>query len=152
MLAEALGFEFGLQTIEELRQELSSFGNWTGKKIEKPVVKEVGALETSPSTAILSTWNLLLDDGALQKAEEHLAGTQRTAVAHMSEKTAADHKLENDDKVIISNARGSITIKLEIIEMVNDVVWIPANNHDSKVKSKLGAKEGDIVTIQRGNF
>jgi NADH-quinone oxidoreductase subunit G len=70
----------------------------------------------------------------------------------MSEKTAADHKLENDDKVIISNARGSITIKLEIIEMVNDVVWIPANNHDSKVKSKLGAKEGDIVTIQKGNF
>jgi NADH-quinone oxidoreductase subunit G len=152
MLAESLGFEFGLQTIEELRQELSSFGNWTGKKIEKPVVKEVGALETSPSTAILSTWNLLLDDGALQKGEEHLAGTQRTAAAHMSEKTAADHKLENDDKVIISNARGSITIKLEIIEMVNDVVWIPANNHDSKVKSKLGAKEGDIVTIQRGNF
>ena len=152
MLAETLGFEFGLQTIEELRQELSSFGNWTGKKIEKPVVKEVGALETSPSTAILSTWNLLLDDGALQKGEEHLAGTQRTAVAHMSEKTAADHKLENDDKVIISNARGSITIKLEIIEMVNDVVWIPANNHDSKVKSKLGAKEGDIVTIQRGSF
>ncbi len=87
MLAETLGFEFGLQTIEELRQELSSFGNWTGKKIEKPVVKEVGALETSPSTAILSTWNLLLDDGALQKGEEHLAGTQRTAVAHMSEKT-----------------------------------------------------------------
>ena len=152
MLAESLGFEFGLQTIEELRQELSSFGNWTGKKIEKPVVKEVGALETSASTAILSTWNLLLDDGALQKGEEHLAGTQRIAVAHMSEKTAADHKLVNDDKVIISNARGSITIKLEIIEMVNDVVWIPANNHDSKVKSKLGAKEGDVVTIQKGSF
>ena len=152
MLAESLGFEFGLQTIEELRQELSSFGNWTGKKIEKPVVKEVGARQTSPSTAILSTWNLLLDDGALQKGEEHLAGTQRTAVAHMSKKTAADHKLENYDKVIISNARGSITIKLEIIEMVNDVVWIPANNHDSKVKSKLGAKEGDIVTIQKGSF
>jgi len=36
--------------------------------------------------------------------------------------------------------------------MVNDVVWIPANNHDSKVKSKLGAKEGDIVTIQKGSF
>ena len=152
MLAESLGFEFGLQTIEELRQELSSFGNWTGKKIEKPIVKEVGALETSASTAILSTWNLLLDDGALQKGEEHLAGTQRIAVAHMSEKTAADHKLVNDDKVIISNARGSITIKLEIIEMVNDVVWIPANNHDSKVKSKLGAKEGDVVTIQKGSF
>jgi NADH-quinone oxidoreductase subunit G len=152
MLAESLGFEFGLQTIEELRQELSSFGNWTGKKIEKPVIKEVGALETSLSTAILSTWNLLLDDGALQKGEEHLAGTQRIAVAHMSEKTAADHKLVNGDKVIISNARGSITIKLEIIEMVNDVVWIPANNHDSKVKSKLGAKEGDIVNIQKGSF
>lgn len=152
MLAESLGFEFGLQTIEELRQELSSFGNWTGKKIDKPVVKEVGALETSSSTAILSTWNLLLDDGALQKGEEHLAGTQRIAVAHMSEKTAADHKLVNGDKVIISNARGSITIKLEIIEMVNDVVWIPANNHDSKVKSKLGAKEGDIVNIQKGSF
>ena len=56
------------------------------------------------------------------------------------------------NKVNISNSRGSITIKLEIIEMVNDVVWIPSNNHDSKVKSKLGAKEGDVVTIKKGSF
>ena len=100
----------------------------------------------------MSTWNLLLDDGALQKGEEHLAGTQRPVIAHLSEKTAAENNLVTGDKVTISNSRGSIIIKLEIIEMVNDVVWIPSNNHDSKVKSKRGAKEGDVVTIQKGSF
>ena len=152
MIAESLGLDFGLQTIEELRQELSSFGSWNGNKLVKPTVATKDAAKTSVGNAILSTWNLLLDDGALQKGEEHLAGTQRPVVAHMSEKTATDNKLENGEKVIISNSRGSITIKLEIIEMVNDVVWIPSNNHDSKVKSKLGAKEGDVVTIKKGSF
>ena len=152
MIAESLGLDFGLQTIEELRQELSSFGSWNGNKLVKPTVTAKDAAKTSVGNAILSTWNLLLDDGALQKGEEHLAGTQRPVVAHMSEKTATDNNLENGEKVIISNSRGSITIKLEIIEMVNDVVWIPSNNHDSKVKSKLGAEEGDVVTIKKGSF
>ncbi len=152
MIAESLGLDFGLQTIEELRQELSSFGSWNGNKLVKPTVTAKDAAKTSVGNAILSTWNLLLDDGALQKGEEHLAGTQRPVVAHMSEKTATDNNLENGEKVVISNSRGSITIKLEIIEMVNDVVWIPSNNHDSKVKSKLGAKEGDVVTIKKGSF
>ena len=152
MIAESLGMDFGLQTIEEIRQELSSFGIWSGNKLAKPTVATKDAANISLGNAILSTWNLLLDDGALQKGEEHLAGTQRPVVAHMSEKTATDNKLENGEKVIISNSRGSITIKLEIIEMVNDVVWIPSNNHDSKVKSKLSAKEGDVVKIQKGSF
>jgi len=152
MIAESLGLDFGLQTIEEIRQELSSFGNWSGNKLAKPTVATKDAANISLGNAILSTWNLLLDDGALQKGEEHLAGTQRPVVAHLSEKTATDNKLENGEKVIISNSRGSITIKLETIEMVNDVVWIPSNNHDSKVKSKLGAKEGDVVKIQKGSF
>lgn len=152
MMAESLGLDFGLQTIEELRQELSSFGSWNGKKLDKPNVASIGAANVSVGSAILSTWNLLLDDGALQKGEEHLAGTQRPVIAHLSAKTAAENNLESGDKVTISNSRGSIIIKLEIIEMVNDVVWIPSNNHDSKVKPKLGAKEGDVVTIQKGSF
>ena len=152
MMAESLGLDFGLQTIEELRQELSSFGSWNGKKLDKPSAASIGAANVSVGSAILSTWNLLLDDGALQKGEEHLAGTQRPVIAHLSEKTAAENNLVTGDKVTISNSRGSIIIKLEIIEMVNDVVWIPSNNHDSKVKSKLGAKEGDVVTIQKGSF
>ena len=152
MIAESLGHDFGLQTIEEIRQELSSFGTWMGTKVDKPKVDAIGARNTSGSNVILSTWNLLLDDGALQKGEEHLAGTQRPVVAHLSEKTAQAQQLENGEKINISNDRGSITVKLEIIEMVNNVVWIPANNHDSKVKSKLGAKEGDVVTIKKEGF
>ena len=51
---------------------------------------------------------------------------------------------------IFSN--GSITLKLEVIEMVNDVIWIPSNSNDSKVKLKLAAKDGDLVSIQKGSF
>ncbi len=152
MLADGLGFDFGLQTIDELRQELAAFGTWSGQKEKVPSVKAEESKSVTKSKVILSTWNLLLDDGALQQGEEHLAGTQRTAVAHLSHKTAQENGLTTDDKVIISNANGSITIKLEVIEMVNDVIWIPSNSHDSKVKLKLAAKDGDLVSIQKGSF
>lgn len=152
MIAESLGLDFGLQTIEEIRQELASFGNYNGTKIFKPQVTATDSAQVSTGEVILSTWNLLLDDGALQKGEEHLAGTQRPVVAYLSKKTAQENKFGIDEKVTISNSRGSITLKLEIIEMADDVVWIPSNSHDSKVKSKLGAKEGDVVKIQKGSF
>lgn len=69
MIAESLGLDFGLQTIEELRQELSSFGSWNGNKLVKPTVTAKDSAKTSVGNAILSTWNLLLDDGALQKVK-----------------------------------------------------------------------------------
>ena len=152
MLAEGLGFDFGLQTIDELRQELASFGTWNGPKEKAPNVKSEESKSVTKPNIILSTWNLLLDDGALQQGEEHLAGTQRPAVAHLSHKTAQENGLASDDKVIISNSNGSITLKLEVIEMVNDVIWIPSNINDSKVKLKLAAKDGDLVSIQKGSF
>ncbi|MFZ9790007.1 MAG: NADH-quinone oxidoreductase subunit G [Candidatus Nanopelagicales bacterium] len=152
MLAEGLGFDFGLQTIDELRQELASFGTWNGPKEKAPNVKSEESKSVAKPNVILSTWNLLLDDGALQQGEEHLAGTQRPAVAHLSHKTAQENGLASDDKVIISNSNGSITLKLEVIEMVNDVIWIPSNSNDSKVKFKLAAKDGDLVSIQKGSF
>ncbi|MGA1292899.1 MAG: molybdopterin-dependent oxidoreductase, partial [Candidatus Nanopelagicales bacterium] len=152
MLAEGLGFDFGLQTIDELRQELASFGTWNGPKEKAPNVKSEESKSVAKPNVILSTWNLLLDDGALQQGEEHLAGTQRPAVAHLSHKTAQENGLASDDKVIISNSNGSITLKLEVIEMVNDVIWIPSNSNDSKVKLKLAAKDGDLVSIQKGSF
>ena len=70
----------------------------------------------------------------------------------MSEKTALDHGLVNGDKVIISNQHGSISLKLEVIEMVNEVIWVPANSKESKVRSKLAAKDGDLVSIQKGGI
>ena len=152
MIAEALGFDFGLQTIEELRQELAAIGTWSGNKVEAPKITSNGAKKVEKNSVILSTWNLLLDDGALQQGEEHLAGTQRPSVAHLSEKTALDHGLVNGDKVIISNQQGSISLKLEVIEMVNEVIWVPANSKESKVRSKLAAKDGDLVSIQKGGI
>lgn len=152
MLAEGLGFDFGLQTIDELRQELAAFGAWNGPKEKAPNVNSEESKSVTKSNVILSTWNLLLDDGALQQGEEHLAGTQRPTVAHLSHKTAQENGLETDDKIIISNSNGSITIKLEVIEMANDVVWIPSNSNESKVKLKLAAKDGDLVSIQKGSF
>ncbi len=152
MLAEGLGFDFGLQTIDELRQELAAFGAWNGPKEKAPNVKDEESKSVSKSNVILSTWHLLLDEGALQQGEEHLAGTQRPTVAHLSHKTAQENGLATDDLVIISNSNGSISIKLEVIEMANDVIWIPSNSKDSKVKLKLSAKDGDLVSIQKGSI
>lgn len=152
MISESLGQDFGSQSVEQIRQELAKIGIWKGAKQNKPNVVAVGSHEVSQGKLILSSWNLLLDDGALQQGESHLAGTQRPAVAFVSASVATENNLQNGDKINISTEKGSINIKVEVIEMVNGVVWLPANNDDSKIRLKLGAKEGDIVTIKKGSF
>ncbi len=150
MIAESMDLDFGLQIIEDLRMELSELGIWNGSKLEKPQFESKEIVDFKNDNVILSTWHQLLDEGAMQVGEEHLAGTQKSSVAYLSEETAKQNNLTTGDLVTVLNTRGSITLPLEIIEMVNKVIWIPFNSKDSKVKQSLGAKEGDIMLIEKG--
>ncbi|WAL65216.1 NADH-quinone oxidoreductase subunit G [Amycolatopsis cynarae] len=107
-----------------------------------------GARLTLPEgKARLATWRLLLDEGSLQRAEPHLAGTARRVVARVSPKLAA----ELGPTVTVSTGRGAVTLPVEAEEhLPEDVVWLPGNSPGSTVRRTLGVGHGAVVSIRGG--
>jgi NADH-quinone oxidoreductase subunit G len=95
--------------------------------------------------AVLATWRQLLDNGSLQIDEPHLAGTARPVVARLSESTANGYRT-----VTVSTERGSITLPVEVGDLPDGVVWLPANSDGSNVRVSLGAGHGSVVSITGG--
>jgi len=101
-----------------------------------------------PGKALLSTWHNLLDAGRMQDGEPNLAGTARAAVARMSAATAAEAGTTDGGKVTVATSRGVITVPVEIADMPDRVVWLPANSAGSAVRSVLGAGHGSEVSVR----
>ena len=101
-----------------------------------------------PGKALLATWHNLLDAGRMQDGEPNLAGTARAAVARMSHATAAEAGTADGGKVSVATSRGVITVPVEIADMPDRVVWLPANSAGSAVRRVLGAGHGSEVSVR----
>jgi NADH-quinone oxidoreductase subunit G len=111
-------------------------------------IGHLGRTHPGPGSALLATWHHLLDAGRLQDGEPNLAGTARTAVAIMSAATAAEAGSGAGGKVTVATARGAITVPVQIADMPDRVVWLPANSAGCAVRSELGAGHGTLVTVR----
>ena len=98
--------------------------------------------------ATLATWHLLLDAGRMQDGEPYLAGTARAPGARMSPGTAAEAGVSDGDKVTVATERGSCTLPVEVTDMPDRVVWLPANSAGCSVRAQLGAGHGTRVTLR----
>jgi NADH-quinone oxidoreductase subunit G len=86
----------------------------------------------------------------MQAGEPYLAGTARSAVAKISAAKASSLRLKAGDFVRVSASRGSVLLPFEIVEGVEDSVWIPTNSEMSHVRAALGASHGAEVSISHG--
>jgi len=111
-------------------------------------IGHLGRAHPGPGSALLASWHHLLDAGRLQDGEPNLAGTARAAVAIMSAATAAEAGSAAGGKVTVATARGAITVPLQIADMPDRVVWLPANSADCAIRSELGAGHGTLVTVR----
>jgi NADH-quinone oxidoreductase subunit G len=109
---------------------------------------EPGAATPRSGAVLLATWHNLLDAGRLQDGEPNLAGTARAAVARMSAATAAEAGTADGGKVTVATSRGAITVPVEIADMPDRVVWLPANSAGSAVRRVLCAGHGSEVTVR----
>ncbi len=100
------------------------------------------------ANALLATWHNLLDAGRMQDGEPNLAGTARAAVARMSAATAAEAGTADGGKVTVATGHGAITVPVEIADMPDRVVWLPANSAGSAVRRQLGAGHGTVVSLR----
>ena len=84
----------------------------------------------------------------MQDGEPNLAGTARAAVARMSAATAAEAGTADGGKVTVATGHGAITVPVEIADMPDRVVWLPANSPGSAVRRQLGAGHGARVSLR----
>ena len=145
MVADTMGVNFGTGDVLALRRELAALCPWDGARAESP--------QQAPATAndgvALATWRMLLDAGALQDGEPHLAATARPVEALLSADTAAAHGLSRASSVVISTARGSLELPLRIADVADNTVWVPMHSTGSDVL-ELGATHGARVQLSGG--
>ncbi|AZG46729.1 NADH-quinone oxidoreductase subunit G [Gordonia insulae] len=148
-LARQMGVDLRCDDTTMIRADLEHVGAWHGARPPSPTVEAASNNHLADETrrAVLATWRMLLDNGRLQDGEPHLAGTARTPVARMSPATATGIGATDGSSVEIGTERGAITLPLEITDMADGVVWVPANSPGSAVHAQLRADPGDVVAI-----
>ncbi|HTR69123.1 MAG TPA: NADH-quinone oxidoreductase subunit G, partial [Mycobacteriales bacterium] len=149
-LAAELGVALGTAHVPAIDAEIGELGYWTGDRPAAPTAAAAPTPARRAGEAVLSTWHLLLDDGALQEDEPHLAGTRKPSVVRLSAATAAAVGASTGQPVTVSTGRGSVTLALEVTDMLDDVVWLPTYSAGSHVLDSLGASSGAVVTLSAG--
>jgi len=149
-IADEMGTELGLPDASAAVAELQRLGTWQGLRATEPLVSPALPLRPAEGEAILSTWRLLLDNGRLQDGEPYLAATAKKPVIRLSKETATAIGAADGEDVTVGNDRGQITLPLEITEMPDGVVWLPANSGRSQVRRDLAADSGSLVRLTAG--
>jgi len=147
MLADTMDVAFGSGDVAALRSEMDRLGNWSGTRPAAPSVTPVAT--DGPGTLGLATWRLLLDAGALQEGEPHLAATARPTEALMSADTARDLGLAQANSVVVGTDQGSLEMPLRIADVIDGAVWIPMTSEGSRALA-IGASHGARVRVTGG--
>ena len=147
MIADAMDVAFGSGDVASLRAEMDRLGMWSGARPAAPSVAP--ASTDAVGTVALATWRLLLDAGALQEGEPHLAATARPTEALMSEETARALGLGQAASVTVSTDQGSLELPLRIADVVDGAVWVPMTSEGSRVLA-IGASHGTRVRVTGG--
>jgi NADH-quinone oxidoreductase subunit G len=66
----------------------------------------------------------------------------------MSAATAAEAGTVPGGKITVATERGAITVPVEISDMPDRVVWLPANSAGRGVRRELGAGHGTLVMLR----
>lgn len=147
MLADEMGTPINLPSVAATAREISSLGRWDGSALKFESASEVKDLADSDNLN-LSSWRLLLDLGTLQDGEANLAGTARTASAHISNSRAEKLGVSAGELILISTNSGSLKLPVEICEISDEEIWVPRNSIGSQVIANLGFVSGQVTVVK----
>ncbi|WP_220187179.1 molybdopterin dinucleotide binding domain-containing protein, partial [Pseudonocardia pini] len=82
--------------------------------------------------------------------EPALAGTARAPRVRANPATAERLGLVEGGVASVATDRGAITLPVELADLPDGVVWLPANSPGSAVRSTLGVGHGALVRVVAG--
>jgi NADH-quinone oxidoreductase subunit G len=173
-IAEEMGVDLGIRTVEQARAEMESFGPWDGERVSFPVPSVASASSagaSAPSTVaaeapapnapaqpadapapghyVLATWKQLIDDGRMLDGEEYLKATGRRPVLLVSAGTLAALGVHAGQLVTVASDRGSVELPVAVADLPDHVVWAPASSGDVWLSRELGvAASGANVRLE----
>jgi NADH-quinone oxidoreductase subunit G len=137
------GSPLGFRTVAEARAQMEEMGPWDGPRASPAPAPGVAQAAPVENRLQLATWKQLVDNGSMQDGDEHLRATARPPVARVS-RTVFDAV---GPVVRVSGDRGSMTMPAEVADIVDGVVWVPANSVGAGVLAAL-ASPGSTVTVK----
>ena len=147
-IADEMGTPIGLHTPQQATAELREIGRWDGSRAPEPQVSPPPA-EAQPAGADhaqLATWHTLIDGGRMLAGEPYLAATGRRPVAAVSSNQAVALGVADDGAVEVSTEHGSVTLPVQIADLVDGTVWIPQQIAHRRLK----ATAGTVVRLEAG--
>ena len=151
-LADGLGRDLGIRTVEQAAAELAELGPWEGARAAAPNHDPAtpAGVGSDPNSAILSTWRLHIDDARAIDGEPHLAATARRPVARLSQRTAEAAGI--GQFVQVSTSRGALRFPVELVdELPAGVIWVPTRAAGLGVGEHLAVSSGEVVRIEGAN-
>ena len=142
-IAEELGSPLGFRTVLEARAQMEEMGPWDGARATAAPAPVRSELPPPENRLVLATWKQMVDAGSMQDGDDHLRATARPPVARVSQ-TVFDAV---GPTVRVSGDRGSMTLPAEVADIVEGVVWVPANSPGGGVLEAL-ASPGTTVTVK----
>jgi NADH-quinone oxidoreductase subunit G len=140
-IAEEMGAPLGLRTPQQAAAELREIGSWDGDAVPPPHVEPAGT-QVQPAGADharLATWHTLIDGGRMLAGEPHLAATGRRPVAALAPNHAAALGVAAGGLVRVTTDHGSVSLPVQVADMVEGTVWIPQQIAHRDLRSAAGS-------------
>ncbi|UFN43570.1 NADH-quinone oxidoreductase subunit G [Nocardioides okcheonensis] len=152
---EALGTgrALGFRTVAEARAEMEALGPWDGARPAVDAGKAPRAPKARAGGFALATWKQLVDLGSMQDGEQHLRATARRPVARVNQAAydalfgLVDDASAGPQSATLTGDRGSVTLPVEVADLPDEVVWVPARSFGRGVLADL-ASPGSTVTLK----
>jgi NADH-quinone oxidoreductase subunit G len=139
------GSPLGFRSVADVRAQIDEIGPWDGDRaaaVEEARAPETGA-DSSGDALVLATWKQMIDNGSMQDGDPAMRATARKPVARVS-RSVYDTV---GSTVCVTGDRGSMTLPAEVADIVDGVVWVPANSSGRGVLAEL-ASPGTTVTVK----
>ncbi|WP_210650015.1 NADH-quinone oxidoreductase subunit G [Nocardioides sp. SYSU D00065] len=147
------GSSLGFRTVADVRAEMRALGPWDGARPAMDAGKPPRAPRAKAGSLALATWKQLVDLGSMQDGEAHLRATARPPVARVSPATyesvfgTPEGEPGHSRLATVSGDRGSVTLPVEVADLPDGVVWVPARSFGRGVLADL-ASPGSRVLLR----
>ncbi|GAA4557497.1 NADH-quinone oxidoreductase subunit G [Pseudonocardia xishanensis] len=149
-LAVEMDADLFTQTPAAAAGDLARLAPYTGTAVAPTEAPGATPRPAQVGSAVLATWRQLIDDGSLSIDEPALAGTARPPRVRANPATAERLGLVEGGTASVATDRGAITLPVELADLPDGVVWLPANSPGSQVRSTLGVGHGALVRVVAG--